>query len=556
MGFFKKLLIALTLIASFSHALEKEHVTYLMQSREIEGALALYDEYKKEIGRHDFEVLVQMGSIILQQGIKSEDPTIQLSSLYGTRVANLSSSLDILEQGIRSSNLETQLASIQMLASLHDDRGDELLTKGMASPFLMVRMEAGYYLAERKHRKATGHLEALMAKIPREWWFYFPQFFALVGTHDAIEVLKRLMEDSQSITRVEAILNAARFGRDDLLRRIRAHATHCHPDEQEAAATALGLLKDSPSIHKLEHLAKNPSPSVKLAAFRSLYSLGSTEALFPIFDLAKKEDLYAISLLGELPGGEEILSELQLHQNIHVRLNATLSLLFRRDSRCLKTLFEFILRDSKDLGFQPISSIGHSLMAWKAVPSLRQHQKQLAMDLSGITLQLRHQMLAAALELSEDDFLTVASKVFEHRELALIPFLVQLLENHATPGSLSLLKKNAEFAGAPLIRMYCNLALFRLKQEGPYEKRLKSWITETQQLEMIRFRPSVPWNMKTTLSTYELTPEESTRLLLECYEVLSDQHDEQGIEILLQGLRSGHPKNRYALAGLLIRTLQ
>ncbi len=555
MGFRQSALSLLILCGSLC-GLEKEHVTYLMQSKEIDGALDLYDTYKQEIGRHDFEILVQMCSIILQHGIKSSDLTTQLSSLYGTSVASLNSSLDILEQGIKSQNIETQLASLQMLARLHDDYGDELLTKAMASPFLMVRMEAGYHLAERKHRKATGHLEALMYKIPQEYWFYFPQFFALVGTHEAIEMLKKLMEDPMAMTRVESILNAARFGRDDLLPRIRAHATHNNPDEQEAAATALGMLKDSPSIPKLEKLTKSSYSSVKLAALRSLYLLGDTKALLPIFDLAKTDDLFAIALLGELPGGEEILAEHLESPHIHVRLNATLSLLFRRDPRCLKTLYEFLLHDSKDLGFQPSSSVGHSLLAWKAIPSLRQHQKQLAMDLSGITLQLRERMLAAALELPEEDFIAIASRVFEYKQLELVPVLVQLLENHATPSALRLLRKHAEFAGAPLIRMYCNLSLFRLKEDGPYERRLKTWIAEAQKMEMIKFRPAVPWNAKNTLSTYELTPEESTRLLLECYEALSEEHNEQGIEIILQGIRTGHPKNRYALAGLLIRTLQ
>lgn len=556
MGLFKNTLIALICTLTTLSSLEKEHVTYLMQSKEIDGALDLYETYRNEIGRHDFEILVHMCTIILEHGIRSGDLTTQLSSLYGTSVATLKSPLTILEQGIKSQNLETQLASLQMLARQHDDRADELITKAMASPFFMVRMEAGYYLAERKHRKATGHLEALMYKIPQEYWFYFPQFFALVGTHEAIEVLKRLMEDRHATTRVEALLNAARFGRDDLLARIRAHATHSRPDEQEAAASALGMLKDSPSIPKLEKLAKSSYSCVKLAALRSLYYLGDTRALLPIFDAAKIEELFAIAILGELPGGEEVLATLLSSRDIHVRLNATLSLLFRRDPRCLKTVYEFLLADSKDLGFQPTGSIGHSLMAWKAVPSLRQHQKKIPMDLSGITLQLRERMLAAALELPEDDFIALANKVFEHRQLELIPLLVQLLENHATQPALNLLKKNAEFAGAPFIRMCCNLALFRLKEQGPYEQRLKSWIAEAQKLEMIRFRPSVPWNAKNTLSTYELTPEESTRLLLECYEALSEQHNEQGVEIILQGIRSGHPKNRYALAGLLIRTLQ
>ena len=556
MGFRQKALISCLFLSLHLHGVEKEHVTYLMQSKEFEAAHKLYDEYKEQIGRHDFEILVQMCSIILKHGIESPDPMVQLSSLFGTSIANLNSSLDILEQGIKSANIETQLASLQMLAGLHDDRGDELITKAMASPYLMVRMEAGYHLAERKHRKATGHLEALMYKIPEEYWFYFPQFFALVGTHEAIDTLKKLMEHPSSMTRVEAILNAARFGRDDLVTRIRAHATHFQPDEQEAAAAALGMLKDSHSIAKLQRLTKSTYSSVKLAAYRSLYDLGDTKALFPIFDAAKNEDLFAISLLGELPGGEETLAELQLNPSIHVRLNSTLSLLMRRDKRCLRTLFEFLLSDTKDLGFQPTSSLGHSMMAWKVVPSLHQQKEEIAIGLAGITLQLREQMLTSALELPEEEFLSIASKVFDTRQLDLIPLLVQLLENHATEGSIALLKKNANSAGAPLIRMYCNLSLFRLKQPGPYEQLIKNWIKKTEGMEMMKFRPSVPWNMKNTISTYELAPEESTRLLLECYQVLSEEHNEQGIEILLGSIRYGHPKNRFVLAGLLIRTLQ
>ncbi len=556
MGLSKNFFIIFLACFTTCFSLDKEHVAYLMQSKEIDSAISLYEDYKKELGRHDFEILVHMASIILEHGIHSSDPTIQLSSLYGTAFAAMNSSLDILEQGIKSENFETQLAAIQLLANMHDDRGDELLTKAMGSPFLMARMEAGFHLASRKHRKASGHIEALMYKLPQEFWFYFPHFFALIGTSDSIDILKKLMEDRMSITRVEAILCAARFGRDDLLPKIRAHATHLNHDEQEASASALGLLKDSKSIPLLKRLAKSTSVPVKLAALRSLYHLGDTNSLLPIFDLANQKDLFAIALLGELPGGEEVLVPLLESENIHVRFNAAFSLLLRRDERSLPAIEEFLLRNAKDLGFQPHPSIGHSLNSWKVVPSMQHHVKKLPFDLTALSLQIREQMLSACLELPEKDFLQIAEKIFLHREFELIPLLVQLLENHKTEASIHLLKKNAEHAGAPLIRTYCNLALYRLKEKGPYEARLRRWISSVQSEEMIRFRAGLPWNMRKNGSPYELTPEESTRLLLEAYQALADRHDEKGIEILLQGIKAGHPKNRYALAGLLIHTLQ
>jgi HEAT repeat protein len=356
--------------------------------------------------------LVHLATIILEEGIRSSDATVQLSSLYGTAFAGMTSSLDILEQGIKSPNFETQLASIQLLAHMHDDRGNELLTKAMASPFLMARMEAGFHLASRKHRKATGHIEALMYKIPEELWFYFPQFFALIGTSDSIDVLKKLMENQVAMTRVEAILCAAKFGRDDLLFKIRAHATHLNHDEQEASASALGILKDSKSIPQLKRLASSVSVPVKLAALRSLYWLGDTQALEPIFDLARQHDIFAISLLGEFPGGEEILVPSLQHPNIHVRFNAALSLLQRRDNRCLPAIEEFLLRNAKDLGFQPHSSIGHSLTAWKVVPSMKQHIKKLPFDLAAVSLQMREQMLAACFRTFRDQVFYKLRKKF------------------------------------------------------------------------------------------------------------------------------------------------
>jgi len=554
MGLSKVVLIIFCL--SHLGAIDREHVSYLMQSKEIDASIELYEEYKKELGRHDFEVLQRMGTIILEQGVRSADPEIQLLSLFGAAIAGLSSSIDILEQGVKSTNGETLMASIQFLARMQDDRCDELLTKAMASPFLMARMEAGYHLAARKHRKATGHIEALMYKIPHEFWFYFPQFFALIGTSDAIGVLRQLMEDSNSMVRVEAILSAARYGRDDLLTKIRSHATHLHMDEQEAAASALGMLKDSKSIPQLRKLSTSPGTNVQLAALRSLYLLGDTSALEKVLPLANEGNLFAIELLGDMPGSEEALVTLLKNVNIHVRINAGMALLKRRDGRCLPIIEEILLRDARDLGFQPQVSLGHSLTAWKVIPSLEQHQKELPYDLYAISLNLREQLLIQCLELQQNEFLHIAHRIFDTRQYDLVPLLVSLLENHQTDEAVKLLKHKAHQTGSPQIRAYCNLSLYRLNQPGPYEQAVRDWVVQAKATEMIRFRPSVPFNMRTANSPFELTPEESSRLLIEAYQTLSDRHDTRAIDILLEAIKEGNPKNRYALAGLLIRAIQ
>ena len=90
-----------------------------------------------------------------------------------------------------------------------------------------------------------------------------------------------------------------------------------------------------------------------------------------------------------------------------------------------------------------------------------------------------------------------------------------------------------------------------MKQEGPYEERVQKWIEEAKMHELVQFRPPLPWHLR---KNYELTPEETTRLLLESYAALAGTKN--GIDILLNGLKYGHPNNRFALAGLLIHCLQ
>lgn len=537
----------------------KLHIAYLMQCKEYISSVDLYHKYQAELGRHDFETLQSLATIILEQGARSDDAEKQLLSIYGTAIAGCSSSYDTLEAGILSPNPETQIASIQLLGRLQDDRSDELLIKAMSSEFFYTRIEAAYQLAMRKHRKATGQIEALMYRVPHQVRFFFPEFFALIGTSDAISVLRQLMDDTEVFTRIEAILSAARHGRDDLLPAIRAYATHLNVAQQEACAAALGLLKDSRSIPQLKKLSRSPSSNVQLAAYKSLYQLGDASAARQIEEMAKSQNIFAIATLGEVPGSEDTLADLVKKEDLQVRLNAAISLLKRRDNRCLTALYEILMRDMRDLGYQPQGSLGRSMMAWKIISSSKQHQKKDpgTPDFQALSVSFREQVLQECIELKEKDFLAIARRIFISRQTELVPQLVLLLQNHRSPESLQLLQEMAQKSGAPLVRAYCNLACFRLALPGPYEESLKQWIDQKKEDDMIRFRPMLPYSsLRLSDFSFELTPEESSRLLIDSYQALADRHDEASINALLQVIKDGNAKNRYALAGLLIRAIQ
>ena len=155
MGLFKTLLkffLCLSCLSVYSEntviekkVINKQQIPYLMQCNEIRRSIDLYQEYRKELGRHDFEILQQMAMILLEQGAHSDDPEKQLLSLYGSNIGGISSSIDILESGVQSRHPQTQLAAIQLIGQLQDDRSDELLTKAMSSDFFYTRMEAAYF---------------------------------------------------------------------------------------------------------------------------------------------------------------------------------------------------------------------------------------------------------------------------------------------------------------------------------------------------------------------------------------------------------------------------
>ncbi len=533
----------------------KQQIVYLAQAKDCKEAFNLYRTYKKVLGRHDFEVLQQIASVILEQSAKNPSPEKQILGIFGYSIGGLSAPPNLLSQALASQDIQVQLAAIQYLGRMQEDYADTLLNKAMSSDFLFTRLEAAFILSMRKAKSATGQIESLMYRIPPPLRSFFPEFFAIIGTPEAIHILRHLMDDSFHPTRIAAILSAAQYGRDDLLPPIRAAVTHLNSAEQEACAAALGYLKDMKSVKKLKKLTTHSSSLVQLAALHSLFLLGDGEAASKIALEAQNENVFAISLLAEIPGHDEVLAGLLSHSNIQIRFNAAFALLQRKDPRSVPVLLEFLIKDSRDLGFQPMASTGNSMRAWKVIASSAQKAEDSFYDIKALTVAVKEMLVTASIELPEADFLTLAGKLFTARENELVPRLVSLLETLQTQGSIDLLKKYSNTAGAPLIRTYCNLALLRLGQIGPYKEIIKDFVKTSRSQELIRFRSSLPWSVRLTQSPHSLTPEESSSLLIHSYETLAREQDEEAIDFLLEAIELGNVENRPVLAGILLHTL-
>lgn len=529
------------------------HSLYLMHSNEIEAAIKKYQEAAQQEGPN-FEVLRQLFFLLMKQGIKKKDPETKLLSVYGAGLAMNASSLEILEEGLLSEEQQLQTVSLFFIMQLNDDRSDSLVQLAMASPFLGTRVEACYHMAMKKHPHASAYTEGLMQRLPPPFKAFFPQLFALIGSNEALAQLNQLLEDPLPQVRVEAIRSLAQFQRDDFIPLIRKHLTHANVAEKEASAFALGYLQDTSSSNVLKKISTSGSDSLKLAALKALYLLGDTSVKKEIEKMAEEQNFFAISALGDIPGGEETLVSLLPSPNLHTRINAAVALLKRRDKRCLRALKDVFITDTRDLALQPVSSLGRTHQAIKVVSSSKQQNEKLFdPDLS---LALREHFLALAFHLGEEEFLKLAKMLLDMKQYDLVPQLMKLLENLQTENTIALLKEETQKIGAPLIRDYANLVLFKLKVEGPYEENLIQWIKGQKNTNLIKLRPMLSIQTRKEISDYTLSGEDSSRLLLDSYAALASRQDAKSIDILLTALRDGNEKNRYALAGLLMRATE
>lgn len=533
-----------------SLTLQANPILFLLQNGKTELAIDRLLEEKTL----NFEMLRKLSTILIEQGAKSGVPEKELLSLYGAMYGGHPFSMEICHTTMTSKSPYTQMATIQFLGSLGDDRGQELLMECFSSPHLQIRMEAAYQLAREKSRKATPMIESLINHLPPPFKAYFPELLAMIGTDEATASLKRLTRDPFLNVRLSAFLTAAKYGRDDFLPSLRSLATHSHISEKEASATALGILADSSSIPRLKILASDQEETVRLAAARSLTRLGDPSYEKLILEEALKKNLFAISLLQNSHEGRTALASLIYDNDIAVRINAAIALLSLKDPRAATPLLEFLISDSRDIGLYPFYSQGGSLMYWRVAPSITQLSKKFEQDLVSLTLNVKEQLLSQAIEFSEPVFLKICRTIFAKGELALVPLATHLIENLATPSANEFLKACSERVGHPLVRTYANLALCRLGIKGPYKDRIYQFVEDNMGRALIEFRPILPWT-EIKKTSFELTPQENSALLIESLLTLSDEHSEKSIRLLLKLIRDGNPLNRPGLAGLLLHSL-
>jgi len=537
----------------FAHTISDGKILLKIKNGQDAQAFSDYQEKVKVDGKHDFELVHRMALGIIDYGFRQKDPEIQLLALFGASISAHEDAYYILEESLKNRFPQIQLVGLKALASLNNDRADQAILRAMGSEDALVRLEAVQHLCQKKHPQAVNQTESFMYKLPATVLPIFPPLYAQAGTPQATILLRKMFNHTSNEVRVSVILSAAQYGRDDLLPQIRQQATHYHYSQQEACAAALGIFQDEASRPKLIKLTKSQYPSVALAAHVALYELGQEEAAEAIELAAAKGDVFAIAALGAIPERSSVLLQGVKDPNLQIRINSIIALLHQQNPLVAPYLKEILIRDKRDFAFSEITTPGKAFKAWKVTPSASHLLKN---DASAFleNIELKEMVLTQAQRLSQGDFINLANEIFSKEQNDLVPLLVDLLEDASTPEATQCLKTYQQKLGAPLIRNYCTLALYRMQEAGPYGEQLRKWMKAQNKAELIRFEAFVPWQIGK--NSYELTPEQTSKLLIKACEALAMNQDDEGIGSLIEAISSGHEKNKYALAGLLLRATQ
>lgn len=512
-----------------------------------------FSDYRSKVtleGKSDYELIHRMALSLIEYGSKQSDAEIQLLSLFGAYISAHDEVYHILEEGLKNRYPQIQLIALKALAHLNNDQADQALLRAMGSDYPLIRLEAAHSLCEKKHPQAINQIESFMYKLPSEALPLFPPLYAQVGTPQAMKLLRKMINHPSTEVRLAVILSVAMAGRDDFIPQIRQQALHGHFSQQEACALALGLFQDGSSRDLLTKMSCSPYPHVALAANVALYKLGEEKRIEAIEKAALKGDLFAIVTLGEISDHPAVLLQLLKHPNSQVKYNAVLALLQQHHPSSAPYLKDLLTKNKYDYAVSEISSPGKGFKAWKVTPSASLILKE---DVEAYleNLKCKQTILTSSQSLPNELFIQIADQLLSNDQNELVPLLVELLQEQATQEAIQCLKTYQQKLGDPFVRNYCTLALYRMQEPGPYGAILHQWVNKQNKTEFIRFKPLAPWQIGK--NTYDLTPEQTSEVLLQACEAMAINQDDHGIEALIEAISFGHAKNRYALAGILLR---
>jgi hypothetical protein len=535
----------------------KSGILYLISKGEQLKALEKYKEYTIKTGSHDYKLLREMCLMIIEDAIEKGTEEDSLLALIAMEITGEDMFTHHLGKLLKSNFFPVQAKALSLLKRIDNDYSDILINSCLSSNFIMLRLEALSILVQKHNKTALGKVEALMNMVNKMYHPIFVDFYAIAGTKYAISIMKQMLNDSDINLNLATIIACKNYKIEQLIPNLRNSLTHTSPIIKEACADALAAFHDSTCIPKLEKLCLSKHTEIRLAAYFALYSMGEKSKKEAIFNLAKEGNLFAILLLAKIDGSEKCLHEIYYSDDNDLRINSAVSLLEIKDPLCLPVIKDLITLDNNvyyiNINHSPGRAFQHLSVA--ALSSVQ--NKAMIPQLIYQTLMIQNSLLAKTIDLPRNKFMDIIEDLFSKKRNNLIPTAIALLENFDDKESLNYLMEKSKTLGAPFIRTCCNLSLWKSTRDVVYKDAIDSWLKEFGKHQMISFSQNTTKNeKKTSVSGYELTLEEKSHLLIQCFLHICSSHENAGLESVLEAMRTGFAKNRIPLAGVVLKTIQ
>ncbi len=529
------------------------HIRQATNRGDITKAIHLYQNRFEQKQIHDFPLLRSLATKVMLNGLASTNPQMQLMSVFASAFAKNVHLIPFLHSALSSQAPMVQLAAIHALDALEDTRATQALFDAMRSNYPLVRFEAISRLSAKRHPEAFEQAESLMYKLPDELQPFFSDLFAIIGNKVAQSALKKQMLSPSYILRARAINAAARHKLSSCLPDIQKALSHSHLLELESAAHAVGVFGDESALKRLCELSERPESALSMAALISRHRLGDLKARALITERAEKGDLFALSILSEMPKSASLLEKLLKNPSADVRLGSMLSLLKLGHAQALDTALEFLL--APDLGFSLEVSASGALEAF-CVRQLHSETLKKRPDILSSSKRLAHEIIFSAASLGTKAFIPFAKKLLFSHATDLVPLITQALTLVDNDAATQLLQECKDAPGMPFLRVEANLTLFYLTKEECYFNDIKAWALKELSDNTIKLEPVEPTLTQRGEVAFELKAEEKTELFLKALLVVAQCESDKSIQLFLQAMEKAPPSLQCALASLLIQALQ
>jgi HEAT repeat protein len=536
----------------------RTQILYLFSKGEQIKGFKKYLEYYEKIKDHDYKLLREISLMIIEDGIAKGTEEDALLSLIAIEVANEHCFSHHFGKLMQSRFFPVQAKTLSLLKNIETEQSEMIIKSCLSSDFIMLRLEALSILVQKHNETALGQVEALMNMVPKYYHPMFVDFYALAGTKYALSIMKQMISDKDLNLNLATIVAARNYHLEELIPNLRHSLTHTSPIIQEAAASSLGSFHDAYSISKLEALTKSNHEETKLAALFALYTMGQKDRQDEILSLAKKDNLFAISLLSKVEKSEKPLHEIYYSDDNNLRINSAITMLDQKDPLCAPVIKDLITLDTDVYFLDLLYSAGRSFTALKMSPLSTLENLQMLPSMQGRTIMIQNQLLTKCIDLPRNAFMAIIEDIFSKKRNNLIPTAIALLENFDDDDSRAYLIEKTKSLGAPFIRTACHLSLWKSTQNEIHKEAVSAWLKEYGKHEMVSISQKATKNeeKKPSLAGYELTLEEKSHLLIQSFLTISGSREKSGLDCILDAMISGHEKNRIPLAGVLLKTIQ